>query len=261
MSHPVYDYLYYPYNIHSSDLGHMRITTSTNPPVTHTDQEQHACLITIIQDKNIIFLSFVISLLIHIAFFIQFSGVKHEHDKEMPVSHSINIILNKEVPDQAPQDQEEIKPVKRETTAPAKTKPVINDKEKLIEEKIEEVAKEKPIERKQFIPSQPNNLPSDQALLDNEKKQYLELIAAHLDKHKFYPRSARRRHIGGDVKVSFDLMKDGNILNLKVFSGHSVLQEATLESVNSALPMPQRPESLMTLNTIKIEYTMQYAIK
>ena len=232
----------------------MITSTSTSPLTTYTDQTWYAYLTTIIQDKKIIFLCFVFSLFIHIVFLIQFGGLKNKYNAAIPISHSINIVLNKLVPDQAPQTQEEIKSVKRTTAAPAKRKSVVK-------EKAEDVVKEETIEHKQSIQSQPNNVPSDLMFLDSEKKQYLELVTAHLDKHKFYPRSARRRHIEGDVKISFDLMKDGNILNLKISSENSILHNATLESINSALPMPQRPENLMALNLINIEYTMQYAIK
>ena len=239
--------------------------------IPHEEPKIYARLLEIIQNKKIIFLCLAFSVFMHIVFFIRFSGLESEHNINMPVSHSIDIVLSKYIPEQVPQIQDEIKPVKRKIiekqkpkqvepkiVAPAETQPVIE--EKFVEEKIEEAQEDELIEE-QFVQSIPNNAPADPSLLVNEKKQYLETIAAHLDKHKFYPRSARRRHIEGGVKVSFDLLLDGNILNLKIFSGHSALQKATTESIRSALPIPPRPESLLALNTMKIEYTMQYEIK
>jgi protein TonB len=86
-------------------------------------------------------------------------------------------------------------------------------------------------------------------------------VAAHLEQHKFYPRAARRRHIEGAVQVSFELLEDGNISNLQILSGHSSLQKATEESIYQALPLPARPQTLLALQSIKIEYAMRFSLR
>jgi len=246
---------------------HMTTSSSIDLLFPHEEPKLYVRLLEIIQNRKIIFLCLMFSVCMHIIFFIRFSGLENKHDINKTVSHSVDIILNKYIPNQAPKvkpvERKEInkpkpKPIEKKIVTPTETQPVI--KEKIVEEKIEEIQEDEPIEE-QFVQSIPNNVPTDPALLVDEKKQYLETIAAHLDKHKFYPRSARRRHIEGGVKVSFDLLPNGNILNLKTFSGHSALQKATSESISSSLPMPPRPENLLALNTMKIEYTMQYAFK
>lgn len=133
---------------------------------------------------------------------------------------------------------------------------------KIVEEKpIEEPAKQQPEEQPaEQTASQPLNTPTDPALLETEKAAYLKRIAAHIDKHKFYPRAARRRHIEGKVNVSFDLLIDGRISNLHTYSGPQILQQATADSIHGALPFPERPESLHALNSITIEYAMQFAL-
>ena len=254
---------------------HTTTSASLDLLIPHTEPTLYARLLEIFQNRKIIFLCLIFSILMHVVFLIRFSGLENEHNLEKPVSHSVDIILSKYIPDQPPQILQEIIPVKpkpiekpkptpveKTITKPAESQPVVEEKiiEEIPEEITEEAIEEEQIETEQFVQNQPNNAPSDPAFLVNEKKQYLETIAAHLDKHKFYPRSARRRHIEGGVKVSFDLLPDGNILNLKVFSGHSVLQKATSNSISSSLPMPHRPENLLALNTMKIEYTMQYAL-
>jgi len=109
--------------------------------------------------------------------------------------------------------------------------------------------------------SQTRSGAAQSALLLSAKQQYLQQIAAHLDAHKFYPGTARRRHIEGAVQVSFELLEDGNISNLHILSGHSTLQKATEESIYHALPLPARPQQLLSLHRIKIEYAMRFSLR
>jgi len=242
--------------------------TYTDQLMPYTVQNRYADLVEIIRHKKIISLCILFSVGLHIAFLIRVDGLENKNLMDMPVSHSVDITLTKYIPEDVPQIQQQTQPVKRKTiekpkpvepkiVAPTETQPVV--KEQVVEEVIEEEPLEEPVEET-IAQTQANNAPVDPALISSDKALYLESIAAHLDKHKFYPRSARRRHIEGDVKVSFDLLQDGNILNLKIMSGHSALQKATSESINSSLPMPPRPESLLTLNTMTIEYSMQFSL-
>ena len=243
----------------------MTISTNsyTKQLMPYTAQNRYADFVELIRHKKIISLCILFSIGLHIVFMIRFNGLESQQLTNEPISHSVDIVLTKYIPENAPQ-LEQTQPVKRKTTekpkpvepkiiSPADTQPITE------EQVIEEDQTKKPIEET-MAQNPPNNTPTDSALLNSEKAKYLKTIAAHLNKHKFYPRSARRRHIEGDVKVSFDLLQDGNILNLKIMTGHSALQKATSESINSSLPMPSRPESLLTLNTMTIEYSMQFKL-
>ncbi|MCW8855496.1 MAG: TonB family protein [Gammaproteobacteria bacterium] len=227
------------------------------------------CWLQIFQSKKIIISTLVLSIIIHAAFFIHFSGLQNKHDVNKKISHSIEIILTKITPEQS-QIEKIITPteppVKKIITESELVKETNKPAKKILEEQpIEELEKKQPDmpieEPANLVSSQPLNTPTDPALINSEKEKYLKHIAAHLDKHKFYPRSAKRRHIEGDVKVSFDLLLDGYILNLHTLSGHIMLQEATSRSVHDALPLPKRPDSLLSLNTMKIEYTMLFSLK
>lgn len=98
------------------------------------------------------------------------------------------------------------------------------------------------------------------SLINREKNHYLKRIAAHLDKYKYYPRSARRRHIEGNVQISFRLQDDGSIADLEIICNQSTLEKAAEKSVYRALPLPTRPDTLLALNSIDIEYTMRFAL-
>ncbi|MCW9013656.1 MAG: energy transducer TonB [Gammaproteobacteria bacterium] len=266
----------YTANVKTNPKNHffkpMTTSTSRNLLIPYTVEERLADLLALIQNRKIITFCLLFSIGLHIVFLIRFDGLENRHDSNKPISHSIDIVLNKYIPEVAPQIQQETKPVERKKVAPKKPRPVEKKivapvetpavvEEQIVEDVVEDKPIEEPPEEEQVVQSMPNNAPVDPALLVSKKRQYLETIAAHLDKHKFYPRSARRRHIEGDVKVSFDLLENGDILNLKIFSGHSTLQKATSESINNALPMPPRPESLLALNTMNIEYSMQFSLK
>ena len=243
------------------------MTTHVNL-ITPYDELCHskACWLQILNTRKIIISTLLVSTIIHAAFFIRFNGLQNEHDANKEISHSLEIVLTKIKPQQAMLEKiisPVEPPVKESQQEPELVKKVETLAEKTFQEQpIEELVKEQPQKTRDIIPQQqPLNSPTDPALINAEKEQYLKRIAAHLDKHKFYPRSAHRRHIEGTVKVSFDLLLNGNILNLYTYSGHTILQKATSDSIHNALPLPKRPESLASLNTMKIEYAMQFALK
>lgn len=70
------------------------------------------------------------------------------------------------------------------------------------------------------------------------KELYLRALFAHIEAHKFYPPSARRRQLEGQVRVSFTIDAGGGVSDLKVSEGHPQLEEAALQTVRSALPLP-----------------------
>lgn len=243
----------------------MTTSTSLNLLTPYTARNRFVALLEIIQNKKVISFCLLFSVFLHVLFFVRFGGLQSNHNVDMPISRSIDIVLNKYIPEKPPEVKKKIKPVKKKIVEKPKPieKKVVKPIEPIpvVEEEIVEEVVEEPIEEQKVAQAQPLNTPPDPSILNRKKRLYLDSVAAHLDKHKFYPRSARRRHIEGSVQVSFDLLEDGNILNLKIFSGHSALQKATSESITSALPMPPRPESLLALNTMKIEYSMQFSLK
>ena len=78
----------------------------------------------------------------------------------------------------------------------------------------------------------------------DERENYLARLLAHIDSHKFYPRSARRRGVKGDVQVSFYLNRDGTIRDLQVTGGSKLLRQAARKAIQSALSLPQPPEKM-----------------
>ena len=78
----------------------------------------------------------------------------------------------------------------------------------------------------------------------SERESYLAQLLAHIDSHKFYPRSARRRGIIGEVKVSFYLHRDGTIEDLQITGGSKVLRKAARQAIYNAQSLPKPPDTL-----------------
>lgn len=82
---------------------------------------------------------------------------------------------------------------------------------------------------------------------ENQSDQYvqmhLEEIARLLQQHLYYPRSARKRMIQGEVTVRFRLGKDARVHDIEVVaSEHEVLSRAavkTLQELEGKFPKPQ----------------------
>ncbi|MFW2374882.1 MAG: TonB family protein [Gammaproteobacteria bacterium] len=223
-----------------------------------------------LHENKLISLMLVISIILHSLLFMDF-GDSSQHISEKATSHSLSISLSPITPELPPEIEEQ-KPQQKSRPKPAPNKATLV---KQTERPAETLITQKPDKPIEYIPQQEPQAQRLRRLAQNQQKrpaldstqlskardEYMKALAAHIDKHKFYPRSARLRHIEGQVRVSFDLLSNGQILNLHTFSGQPILQKATLDSIRSALPMPPRPESLLALNTMKIEYSMQFALK
>lgn len=74
----------------------------------------------------------------------------------------------------------------------------------------------------------------------NSREARESRVRNHLEQFKYYPASARRRGINGEVEVAFELDSLGQAKLVKIMSGsgYSLLDEAALETVHSAEPFP-----------------------
>lgn len=76
--------------------------------------------------------------------------------------------------------------------------------------------------------------------------EYAKKLSAHFKKHKFYPDMAKRLRLSGTVKVSVELRRDGEILSTRIVesSGNAILDQAALQAVRLASPVPPFPEEI-----------------
>ena len=77
-------------------------------------------------------------------------------------------------------------------------------------------------------------------------EDYHARLRAWLERHKRYPRRARRRREQGVVVLRFVADRMGAVLDLEVegTSGHPLLDEAALDMVRRAQPLPKMPPAM-----------------
>jgi periplasmic protein TonB len=84
---------------------------------------------------------------------------------------------------------------------------------------------------------------SGKGLAKSDLSAYHAAIRARIEAAKQYPIAARRRHLEGNVVVSFRLNRDGKLLSIQIShsSGTELLDDAALGAVQNGSPYPRCP--------------------
>ncbi len=98
----------------------------------------------------------------------------------------------------------------------------------------------------------------DKGVMAEARQRYLAMLMAHIEAHKFYPSTARRRGIQGDVRISFLLLADGTTKQIRANGSSRILQTAAKTAVIKAVPMPQPPSVIHC--PMHCEFAMRYAL-
>ncbi|MFY9082791.1 TonB family protein [Aliarcobacter butzleri] len=155
---------------------------------------------------------------------------------------------------------EKPKPVKNKPEKPKKEhkKPV----EKVVQkEEVAEVVAAVPPPTK-TPPKEEVSAPSiNQNQIDTIETKYLAKVRATIEKNKIYPKAAKRLNQTGKVNVNFDILKNGEIRNVKVLgkSSFSKLDEASIELLIKISNFDEIPEELKKSVwnvTIPIDYSI-----
>ena len=154
---------------------------------------------------------------------------------------------------------EKQKPVKNKPEKPKKEhkKPV----EKIVQkEDVTEVAAVPPPTK--TPPKEEVSAPSiNQNQIDTIETKYLAKVRATIEKNKIYPKAAKRLNQTGKVNVNFDILKSGEIRNVKVLgkSSFAKLDEASIELLIKISNFDEIPEELKKSVwnvTIPIDYSI-----
>jgi protein TonB len=83
---------------------------------------------------------------------------------------------------------------------------------------------------------------------------FIDAVYRHLERYRRYPKEASETGISGVVYLSFRMSRDGSVRNINVVrsSGHVVLDEAAVETIRRAQPLPRIPLSMSNFVTIEI---------
>lgn len=90
------------------------------------------------------------------------------------------------------------------------------------------------------------------------RKHYLSNLLTHIEGHKYYPQSARNRGIKGSIEVSFELLNNGEISDLKASGGPMILRKAAEQAIASALPFPTPPSEVNC--PLQVSYAMLFEL-
>lgn len=85
----------------------------------------------------------------------------------------------------------------------------------------------------------------------------IRIIVKLLQENLYYPRSARKRGMQGEVLVKFRLSKEGNVISSEVLSSeHKILSRAALETIESLSGKFPKPKEELLLS-VPISYSLK----
>ena len=105
-----------------------------------------------------------------------------------------------------------------------------NQEEKVLEE-TKNIVQENPVVAETITKEIPIEQTLNKTQIQNIEDAYLSKVKAKIEKNKVYPKIAKKLNQSGKVLVSFDILKDGKVINIKIIqnSKFEKLDEASVE--------------------------------
>ena len=127
---------------------------------------------------------------------------------------------------------------------------------------VEEVKKKPKVKKKTKKKTVKENKPRQKAsarkpqISPAQKNQFLADIRAKINKHKSYPRIAKKRGMQGTVNVKFTILSSGKVGNISV-DGPKVFHSSARNAVQSAFPISVKNAPISLPQSINIELRYQ----
>ncbi|MGP1458382.1 MAG: energy transducer TonB [Treponema sp.] len=130
----------------------------------------------------------------------------------------------------------------KKKTKPTPQKPVQENRTAKVIEKVEPEAENTPEPIAETFEEEADESVGGTGALESAYAEGIEdvrmKIAEQIQKHKLYPMAARKRALEGDVELSFTVLADGTVQELRVLKDdvNALLKDAAILSVKKALP-------------------------
>ena len=146
-------------------------------------------------------------------------------------------------------------PVVEKVTPKVVKKPV---KKKLVKKKVQKKRKTKKKKTKKKKTSQRQASKQQNHSSKAEKNKFWNALRKKIDKHKFYPRIAKKRAMEGTVKVKFTILANGRVGSITV-KGPKIFHHSAKNAVKGAFPISVKkaPVSLPTSTNITLHYQIR----
>ncbi|MBU1217535.1 energy transducer TonB [bacterium] len=88
--------------------------------------------------------------------------------------------------------------------------------------------------------SQENDVREKQRImaeLQVKQESFFLKLRELINQNKFYPNSARRRGVQGNVEVKFCILENGNVENIELISGQTIFKNSVQEAIEKSFPV------------------------
>lgn len=198
------------------------------------------------RNKSNIFWFLIISLLLHIIFFVQYEKydglIFYNNKNDTSLSFS------------------------RKTMAQAYPPVSFNVKIHMASNIQQAIQREKNLNKENLVHtstnhtkeilSQPNQQPDQNKVIQNN---YIKKIVMNIEKNKYYPALARSRNMQDIIDVQFELLRNGKVLNLKIKGNYKSLRHAARTAIFNAMPFPEPSQNIRF--PIDVKYAMAFKLK
>jgi len=187
-----------------------------------------------------------LSTAIHAMLFVAWSNTQNKTSASVPAQYTINVALSNARHSKASIVNRKPSQVKKITPSVKELKAIQNQKQ--------EIASNSKISR----PKQHNEI-SSKAKKNHELKELNKLLYTAINNNKRYPLSALRLSREGTVKLTFNLLKNGDINELKVInsSGYHALDSAALKAVKTIQPFIPARQYIASVENFLLDIRFQ----
>lgn len=213
-------------------------------------------MVIFILERRDTIIAVTVSLLLHLIFFLQLSANANSSQAQAP-QLSTRVSLNLMPPPQQPPQLVQPEQPKPKPKPRPKTEPKTKEKPP---EKVEEIKHEPEVVQEQAVATKVSEQIQRETGKNNApiKKEYLKNLLTHIEGHKYYPSSARRRGMEANIEVSFQLLSNGNLRDLNTSGGPLILRKAAEQAITKALPFKVPPSEVNC--PIYVSYVMQFEL-